>query len=44
MPRFETATEALLKAAARICEELLRGNMKYASKLAAEFLEAYASL
>jgi hypothetical protein len=44
MPRSETATEALLKAAARTCEELLRGNVKYASKLAAEFLEAYASL
>lgn len=39
----ESATEALLKAAARICEELLKGNVNYARKLAMEFLEACAS-
>lgn len=40
----ESATEALLKAAARMCEELLKGEVNYARKMAARFLEAYASL
>jgi hypothetical protein len=38
----ETPDEALLKAAKRGFEELLKGNVKYASELAKEFLEAYA--
>ena len=38
----ETPDEALLKAAKRGFEELLKGNVKYASELAKDFLEAYA--
>ncbi len=34
----ETPDEALLKAAKRGFEELLKGNVKYASELAKEFL------
>ena len=43
-PRLgETPDEALLKAAKRGFEELLKGNVKYARELAKEFLEAYAT-
>jgi hypothetical protein len=38
----ENSTDALLKAAARTCEELLKGNVRYARKMAERFLEAYA--
>jgi hypothetical protein len=39
----ETVQKALLKAAKRAFEELLKGNVDYAKKLAKEFLEAYAT-
>jgi hypothetical protein len=44
-PRLEeTPAEALLKAAKRGFEELLKGDMTYASEIAKQFLEAYANL